>query len=144
MQQCEQTGSSQCWRTNQKQGNVPTTKRDKWKFLFVEHHLRSFWFCTGGEERILAALFSPPLPGKLLSIKTNKDWAAAVASASSMALHCVTKERRNSVSETAEQQLLLSTLYNRPSLNFSFLKQNCRAFLKQELLQNFTLSDHCP
>lgn len=97
----------------------------KISLLFVEHHLRSFWFRTGGEERILAALFSPPLPGKLLPIKTSKPRAAAAAPASSMALHR-TEGRGNSVSETAEQQLLLCTLSNRPSLNSSFLKQSCR------------------
>lgn len=58
----------------------------KISLLFVEHHLRSFWFRTGGEERISAALLSPPLPGKLLPIKTSKARAAAAASASSMAL----------------------------------------------------------
>lgn len=117
----------------------------KISLLFVEHHLRSLWFCTGGEERILAALFSPPLPGKLLPIKMNKAHAALCSSSSSLseqhgsADDSVTTERGNPVSETAEQQLFLSTLYNRLSLNFSFLKQNCRA-----KLQNFTLSDHCP
>lgn len=116
----------------------------KISLLFVEYHSRSLWFCTGGEERILAALFSPPLPEKLLPIKMNKPHAALCSSSSLSEQHgsaddCVTTERGNPVSETAGQQLFLSTLYNSLSLNFSFLKQNCRV-----KLQNFTLSDHCP
>lgn len=115
----------------------------KISLLFVGHHLRSFWFYTGGEERILAALFSPPLPGKLLPIKMSKHHAALCSSSlskqhSSSDDH-VTKERGNLLSETAEQQLLLSTLHNRLIVNFSALKQKCRA-----KLPNFTLSDHCP
>lgn len=85
----------------------------KISLLFVEHHLRSFWLCTEGEGRILAALFSPPLPGKLLPIKMNKHHAALCSSSSLSKQHGsledhVTKERGNPVSETAEQQLLLS------------------------------------
>lgn len=115
----------------------------KISLLFIERHLRSLWFCTGGEERILAALFSPPLPGKLLPVKMNKHHAVLCSSSSLSKQHGsaddhVTTERE-CVSEIAEQQLLLSTLCNRLSFNFSFLKQNCRA-----KLQNFTLSDHCP